>query len=157
MSSRAASAGAGPVVFSVLSRALRVQSLACPHLPASPMRPSWMQRSATAPPAGFSHSWGHRLAASPGQDFLLLGVARMCGTLRHLIIGGFVLSQGAPRLTSTPPASPNHPFSLFFHRFFIDIEKKRNGWGGPRAPGPGPTHFFSQNHCKTYRKNNENG
>ena len=40
----AASAGAGPVVFSALSRALRVQSLACPHLPASPMRPSWMQR-----------------------------------------------------------------------------------------------------------------
>ena len=28
---------------------------------------------ATAPPAGFSHSWGHRMAASPGQDFLLLG------------------------------------------------------------------------------------
>ena len=69
----AASAGAGPVVFSALSRVLRVQSLACPHLPASPMRPSWMQRSATAPPAGFSHSWGHRMAASPGQDFLLLG------------------------------------------------------------------------------------
>ena len=30
---------------------------------------------ATAPPAGFSHSWGHRMAASSGQDFLLLGVA----------------------------------------------------------------------------------
>ena len=27
---------------------------------------------ATAPPAGFSHSWGHRMAASLGQDFLLL-------------------------------------------------------------------------------------
>ena len=27
----------------------------------------------TAPPVGFSHLWGHRMAASPGQDFLLLG------------------------------------------------------------------------------------
>ena len=31
--------------------------------------------NATAPPAGFSHSWGYRMAASAGQDFLPLGVA----------------------------------------------------------------------------------
>ena len=71
----AASAGAGPVVFLALSRALRVQSLACPHLPGSPMRPSWTQRS---PPLLLlvSHILGEkRMVASSGQNFLVLGVA----------------------------------------------------------------------------------
>ena len=41
---------------------------------------------ATVPPAGFSHSWGHRMAASPGQDFLLIG-----GTDRRRLEAAFTL------------------------------------------------------------------
>ena len=55
-------------------RALRVQSLACPHLYL--IRQCVLDATiATAPPTGFSQSWGHRMVASSGQDFLLLGVA----------------------------------------------------------------------------------
>ena len=67
----AANASVGPVVFSALSRALRVLGL-----PTSTCLADASVLDATivtAPPAGFSHSWGHRMAASPGQDFLLLG------------------------------------------------------------------------------------
>ena len=53
-------------------RALRVQSLACPHLYL--IRRCVLDATIpTAPPTGFPHSWGHRSVATSGQDFLLLG------------------------------------------------------------------------------------
>ena len=50
------------------------RSLACPRLYLT-RRCVLDATIATAPPTGFSHSWGHRMVASSGQDSLLLGVA----------------------------------------------------------------------------------
>ena len=40
-----------------------------------------------------------------------------------------------------PPSLSKSSISIFL-MFFGDLRKKRNGWGGARALGPSPTHFF---------------
>ena len=50
------------------------RSLACPRLYLT-RRCVLDATIATAPPTGFSQSWGHRMVTSSGQDLLLLGVA----------------------------------------------------------------------------------
>ena len=95
----AASAGAGPVVCFGLVPSTQGSVLGLPTSTCLADASVLDATIATAPPAGFSHSWGHRMAASPGQDFLLLG-----GTDRRRLETVYTLLLHRPR--SPRPMGP---------------------------------------------------
>ena len=104
---------------------------------------------ATAPPAGFSHSWGHRMAASPGQDFPLLGVKdrRKLEAVYRLLIWSREKKDGVGRegvLVGLQKRSSeimtHNIFLVNFMKHSLKM-KKIGGALGPRAPPPNFLHF----------------